>query len=85
MCLASKVRVLCGRADSPTLSSRTFRFRELDATARNDGESSATPPAANKLHGVGRAGEVVGASIPKSASHESAFKIPDVPNPNQEV
>ncbi|CAB4066700.1 unnamed protein product [Lepeophtheirus salmonis] len=34
MCLASKIRVLCGKADSPTLSSRTFRFKELDA-ARN--------------------------------------------------
>ncbi len=30
MCLASKVRVLCGRADSPTLCSRTFRFKELE-------------------------------------------------------
>ena len=25
MCLASKVRVLCGKADSPTLCARTFR------------------------------------------------------------
>lgn len=31
MCLASKVRLLCGKANSPTLSSRTFRFKELDA------------------------------------------------------
>jgi hypothetical protein len=30
MCLASKVRILCGKANSPTLSSRTFRFKELD-------------------------------------------------------
>ena len=30
MCLAGKVRLLCGRAASPSLSSRTFRFRELD-------------------------------------------------------
>ena len=56
MCLASKVRALCGKADSPTLSSRTFRFKELEN---------------NK--------------IKKSASHDSAFKIPDVPNPNREM
>ena len=31
MCLASKIRLLCGKANSPTLSSRTFRFKELDA------------------------------------------------------
>ena len=30
MCLASKVRVLCGKADSPTLCARTFRC-ETDA------------------------------------------------------
>ena len=28
MSLASKVRALCGKADSPTLSHRTFRFKE---------------------------------------------------------
>lgn len=32
MCLAGKVRLLCGRAESPSLCSRTFRFRELDGT-----------------------------------------------------
>ena len=26
MCLASKVRVLCGKANSPTLCARTFRL-----------------------------------------------------------
>ena len=31
MCLASKVRVLCGKADSPTLCARTFRC-ETDAS-----------------------------------------------------
>ena len=31
MCLASKVRLLSGKANSPTLSSRTFRFKELEA------------------------------------------------------
>ena len=34
MCLASKVRFLSGKADSPTLSSRTFRFKELDAARK---------------------------------------------------
>ena len=31
MCLAPKVRLLSGKANSPTLSSRTFRFKELEA------------------------------------------------------
>ncbi len=34
MCLASKVRALAGRSDSPTLGQRTFRFREVDRAAR---------------------------------------------------
>ena len=86
MCLASKVRLICGKANSPTLSSRTFRFKELDANRANFGfglrnganalpEETSTPPPSNKLSTTG---------IPKSASHESAFKIPDVPNPTRE-
>jgi len=35
MSLASKIRVLCGKANSPTLSNRTFRFRELDSMKKN--------------------------------------------------
>ena len=35
MCLASKIRLLCGKANSPTLSSRTFRFKELDIKRGN--------------------------------------------------
>ena len=31
MCLASKVRLICGKSDSPSLSSRTFRFKEVDS------------------------------------------------------
>ncbi len=62
MCLASKVRVLCGKANSPTLCARTFRFKELDA-ARTTGNGTAT--------------------MPKSASHDSSFKIPDVPRPTR--
>merc|ERR1719361_1268226 len=34
MCLASKVRSICGKANSPTLSARTFRFKELDSMKR---------------------------------------------------
>ena len=29
MCLASKTRTICGKADSPTLSNRTFRYQYL--------------------------------------------------------
>ena len=36
MCLASKVRTVCGRADSPTLSNRTFRFKELETLKRSN-------------------------------------------------
>ncbi len=78
MCLASKVRVLCGRANSPTLSSRTFRFRELDSVRNN---TSSTPPPTSK----NRRHDEISVGIPKSTSHETSFKIPDVPNPNHEV
>ncbi|XP_059080345.1 inositol polyphosphate-4-phosphatase type I A-like isoform X1 [Tigriopus californicus] len=64
MCLASKIRMLCGKANSPTLSSRTFRFKELDMARQK------------------KLGSVV-SSIPKSASLDSAFKIPDVPRPQE--
>ena len=43
MCLASKVRLLCGKANSPTLSSRTFRFKELDAKLNHKNSTCATP------------------------------------------
>ena len=36
MCLASKVRAICGGADSPTLSNRTFRFKELESLKRSN-------------------------------------------------
>ena len=39
MCLANKVRGLCGKADSPTLSRRTFRFKELDYRVKTEIES----------------------------------------------
>ena len=29
MCLASKVRLICGKSESPSMSSRTFRFKEV--------------------------------------------------------
>ena len=56
MCLASKVRFLSGKADSPTLSSRTFRFKELDAArkTRVAGIHAAedTPPLEQHVHEV---------------------------------
>ena len=33
MCLASKVRLICGKSESPRMSSRTFRFKETFQTA----------------------------------------------------
>ena len=36
MCLASKVRLVSGKADSPSMSSRTFRFKEIDQRTRKD-------------------------------------------------
>ena len=39
MCLASKVRLLSGKANSPTLSSRTFRFKELEAKRNSEFKS----------------------------------------------
>jgi len=41
MSLASKIRVLCGKANSPTLSNRTFRFRELDSSKKHGLDSIA--------------------------------------------
>jgi len=36
MCLASKVRSISGKTNSPTLGTRTFRFKELDAMKRKN-------------------------------------------------
>ena len=35
MCLASKVRLICGKSDSPSMSSRTFRFKEVESRLGN--------------------------------------------------
>ena len=35
MCLASKVRLICGKSDSPSMSSRTFRFKEVESRIGN--------------------------------------------------
>ena len=35
MCLASKVRLICGKSESPSMSSRTFRFKEVDSKLCN--------------------------------------------------
>ena len=68
MCLASKVRTICGKADSPTLSNRTFRFKELDCKTRTRC-CHAARPFSNCSQ-----------SLAVSESEES-FKIPDVPRP----
>ena len=34
MCLASKVRAVSGKADSPSLVGRTFRLKELDSSGQ---------------------------------------------------
>ena len=55
MCLASKVRFLSGKADSPTLSSRTFRFKELDAARKSRAGNphvEETLPVEHKVHEV---------------------------------
>ena len=35
MCLASKVRLIIGKSDSPSMSSRTFRFKEVESRIGN--------------------------------------------------
>ena len=69
MCLASKVRTICGKAHSPTLSNRTFRFKELDCKKKIRCCHKARPfsNCDNSL-------------LTGSESDES-FKIPDVPRP----
>ena len=68
MCLASKVRTICGKADSPTLSNRTFRFKELDCNRKTRCCQAARP--------FSNCSE----SLLASQSDDS-FKIPDVPRP----
>ena len=69
MCLASKVRTICGKANSPTLSHRTFRFKELDCQRKTRCCHKARPFA--KCHESQLVGE----------PEDEGFKIPDVPRP----
>ena len=69
MCLASKVRTICGKADSPTLSNRTFRFKELDCKTRTRC-CQAARPFSNCSQ-----------SLLAGSESEESFKIPDVPRP----
>ena len=43
MCLASKVRLVCGKSESPSMSSRTFRFKEIDSRAYNTKNNLSNP------------------------------------------
>ena len=69
MCLASKVRTICGKANSPTLSHRTFRFKELDCQRKTRCCHKARP--FSKCHESQLVGE----------QEDEGFKIPDVPRP----
>ena len=44
MCLASKVRLISGKSDSPSMSSRTFRFKEVDSRASSNKSSASETP-----------------------------------------
>ena len=64
-----QVRTICGKANSPTLSARTFRFKELDSMKRKpakgwQGRQAPEPQAAES-----------------GDDSEATFKIPDVPKP----
>ena len=69
MCLASKVRTICGKAHSPTLSNRTFRFKELDCKKKTRCCHKARP--FSNCH----------ESQLEADAEEEGFQIPDVPRP----
>ena len=53
MCLASKVRLICGKSDSPSMSSRTFRFKEVGSrTLSRNSESRNQTCDAEHEHGI---------------------------------
>ena len=63
------MRTICGKANSPTLSARTFRFKELDSMKRIpargwQGRQALEPQPAES-----------------GSDSEATFKIPDVPKP----
>ena len=69
MCLASKVRTVCGKAHSPTLSNRTFRFKELDCKKKTRCCHRAKPFSKCQESQL-----IV-------ENEEEGFQIPDVPRP----
>ena len=49
MCLASKVRLISGKSDSPSMSSRTFRFKEVDSRASSNKSSASETPSKSEV------------------------------------
>ena len=78
MCLASKVRSVCGKANSPTLSNRTFRFKELDSLKKTT--SYKTQNSNENIEEKGN--KTCQDSHSDTDTESSSFKIPDVPKPN---
>jgi len=78
MCLASKVRSVCGKANSPTLSNRTFRFKELDSLKKTISSKTQNNYSNRKENGDTTCQE----SQSDTEAESSSFKIPDVPKPN---
>jgi len=81
MCLASKVRSVCGKANSPTLSNRTFRFKELDSLKRTTSHK-----AQNNNANIEENGDKTCQDLHFDTDTEaSSFKIPDVPSQTMAV
>jgi len=71
MCLASKVRSICGKANSPTLSNRTFRFKELDCKKKT-----------RCCHKARLFSNCPDSQLSDAEPESEGFKIPDVPRPS---
>ena len=78
MCLASKVRAVSGKANSPTLSNRTFRFKELDSLKR----TVSLKAQESSFHLIENGDTSCKDSHSDAEMESSGFKIPDVPKPN---
>ena len=63
------MRSICGKANSPTLSARTFRFKELDSMKRT---AKGWQGGTDRRSGGHESG----------SDSEATFKIPDVPKPS---
>jgi len=77
MCLASKVRSICGKANSPTLSNRTFRFKELDSLKKSKSLGNQ-----KNFSKTNENRDTCQESQSDTEGESSSFKIPDVPKPN---